>query len=95
MDVFNYNCLVLWCVSGSKAPLACVWHEERFYTAGSVPRNGAGDLADGKPWVSMPLSWIYFIIPTRVTFLAFGLSANVRLTLLISWLLALYARSAL
>ena len=44
-----YNCFVLWCVSGSKAPLACVWHEEQFYTAGPVLRNGAGDLADGKP----------------------------------------------
>ena len=50
-----YNCFVLWCMSGSKVPLACVWHEERFYTAGPVPRNGAGELADGKPWVSMPL----------------------------------------
>ena len=68
-----YNCFVLWCVSGSKAPLACVWHEERFYTAGPVPRNGAGELAGGKPWVSMPLNWNEFTILTRVTFLAFGL----------------------
>ena len=52
-----YNCFVLWCVSGSKALIACVWHEERFYTAGLVPRNGVDDLADGKPWVSMPLNW--------------------------------------
>ena len=66
-----------------------VWHEERFYTAGPLPRNGAGQLADGKPWVSMPLSWNKFTIPTRVTFLAFELSKNVRLMLLISWLLAL------
>ena len=93
MDVLQLLCL--WCVSGSKAPLACVWHEERFYTAGPVPRNGASDLADGKPWVSMPLNWNEFIIPTRVTFLAFGLSTNVRLMLLISWLLALYAQSVL
>ena len=69
-------------------PLACVWHEERFYTAGPVPQNGAGELADGKTWVSMPLSWNEFTIPTRITLLAFGLSTNVRLTLLISWLLA-------
>ena len=58
-------------MSGSKAPLACVWHEERFYTAGPVPQNSAGDLADGKPWVSMPLSWNEFTILTRVTFIAF------------------------
>ena len=45
-----YNCFVLWCVSGLKAPLAFVWHEERFYTAGPVLRNSAGGLADGKPW---------------------------------------------
>ena len=63
-------------------------------TAGPVPQNGAGDLADRKPRVSMPLSWNKFTIPTHVTFLAFGLSTNVRLTL-ISWLLALYAGSML
>ena len=28
-----YDYFVLWCVSGSKAHLACVWHEERLYTA--------------------------------------------------------------
>ena len=27
-------------MGGSKAPLACVWHEEWFYAAGSVPQNG-------------------------------------------------------
>ena len=52
-------------------PLACVWHKERFYTAGPVPRNGTSDLADGKPWVSMPLSQNEFTILTRITF-AFG-----------------------
>ena len=51
-----YNYFVLWCVSRSKASLACVWHEEQFYTAGPVPRNGMGGLADGKPRVSMLLS---------------------------------------
>ena len=66
-------------------PLASVCHEERLYT-GPVPRNGAGELADGKTWVSMPLSWNEFTIPTRITLLAFGLSTNVRLTLPISWL---------
>ena len=79
-------------MSGSKVPLACVWYEERFYTAGPVPWNGVVDLADGKP---IPLSWNEFTIPTRVTFLVFGLSTNVRLTLPTSWLLALYAQSAL
>ena len=72
-------------------PLACVWHEERFYTAGPLPRNGVGDLADGHPWISMPLSQNGFTIPTHVTILAFGLSTNVPFMLLISWLLALYA----
>ena len=34
-----YNCFVLWCVSGSKASLACVWHDgEWFYTASPVPK---------------------------------------------------------
>ena len=41
-------------MSGSKVPLACAWHKEKFYTAGPMP-NGGGSLADGKPWVSMPL----------------------------------------
>ena len=40
-----------------------------------------GDLADGKPWISMLLSRIGSTIPTRVTFLTFGLSTNVPLTL--------------
>ena len=40
------------CVSGSKVPLACICHEEQFYTVVSVPRIGAGDLADIKPWIS-------------------------------------------
>ena len=89
MDVLPLLCFVV--VSGSKVPLACVWHEERLYTAGPVLRNGTGDLADGKPWISMLLSWIGSTIPTRLAFLAFGLSTNIPLTLLISWLLALYA----
>ena len=88
-----YNCFVLWCVSESKVPLACIWHEEQFYTADRVLWNGAGGLADGKPWVSMPLSGKRFTMPTHITFLAFGLSINVPLMLLTSWLLALYAQS--
>ena len=90
-----YNCFVLWCLSGSKAPLACVWHEEQFYTAGPVPRNSVGGLVDGKPWVSMPLSWNGITMPTRVANLAFRISTNVSLALLNSWLLELYARSVL
>ena len=78
-------------MSGSKASLACVWNEEQFYIAVPMPQNGVGDLADGKPWVSMPLSWNEFTILTRMIFLAFRLPTNVRLMLLISRLLALYA----
>ena len=90
-----YNYYVLWCVSRSKAPLACVWHEERFYTAGPVPRNCVGVLADGKPWVSVPLSRNGFTMLTRIVNLAFGISPNVPLVLLTSWLLTLYAQSVL
>ena len=60
-----------------------------------MSRNGAGELADGKPWVSVLLNWNEFTILTCIIFLAFGLSTNVRLTLLISWLLTLYAQCAL
>ena len=72
-----------------KTLLAYVWHEEWFYTAGPVPWNGASDLPDGKPWISMLLSRNGFTILSPVTFLAFGLSTNVPLMLLISWLLTL------
>ena len=88
-----YNCFVLWYMSGSKVPLACVWHEERFYTAGPVPQNCAGELADGKPRVSMPLSQNGYTMLTRITNPVFGISTNIPLALLASWLLALYARS--
>ena len=90
-----YNYFVLWCVSRSQMSLACVWHEEWFYTAGPIPQNSAGGLADGKPWLSMLLSWNGFTIPTCITNLAFGISTNVPLVLLTSWLLALYTRSTL
>ena len=63
-------------------PLACVWHEEQFYTACPVPQNDMGGLGDGKPWVSMPLSQNKFTMLTYITFLAFGFSTNVPLTLL-------------
>ena len=82
-------------MSGSKVPLACIWHEKPLYTVVHVPWNGAGDLANVKPWISMLLSWNRFTIPTCITFLVFGLSTNVPLMVLISWLLALYAQSAL
>ena len=36
-------------MSGSEVPLAYVWHEEQFFKASPVPRNGVGDLANGKP----------------------------------------------
>ena len=64
---------------------SCVWHEERFYTVGPMLRNSAGDLVDGKPWVSMPLSRNGFTMPTRVTDLAFEISTNVCLALLTSY----------
>ena len=35
-----YKCFVLWRVSGSMAHLACVWHEEQFYTAGPEWNTG-------------------------------------------------------
>ena len=36
-DWMCYN-FVLWCMSKSKVPLACVWNEGvQFYTAGRVP----------------------------------------------------------
>ena len=69
-------------MSGSKAPLTCVWHEEQLYTADPVPQNGAGGLADEKPWISILLSWNGFTMLTRLTFLAFGLSINIP-----SWLI--------
>ena len=90
-----YNCFVLWCVSGSKAPLAFVWHKERFYTAGPVLRNSAGGLADGKPWGYKRSNRNGFTMPTHVTNLAFGISTKVPLALQTNWLLALFARSAL
>ena len=71
-------------MSGSKAPLACVWHEELFYTAGPMPQNSAGGLADGKPWIFMLLSRNGFTMPTRVTNLAFGISTKVPFALLTS-----------
>ena len=76
-------------MSRSKAPLACVWHKERFFIAGPVPQNSAGGLTDGKHWLSMPLGQNGFTLPTRITNLAFGISTNVPLALLTSWLLAL------
>ena len=87
-----YNCYVLWCMGKSKVPLVCVWHEKQFYTTGPVLWNGVGGLADGKPWVSMLLIWYGFTMQTRITLLAF---TNLLLMLLISWLLALYARSVI
>ena len=87
-----YNCFFMvheW-IKGSLR-----WHEEQFYTVGPVLWNDAGGLADGKLWVSMPLSRNGFTMLIRLTFLAFGLSTNVSLMLLISWLLALYAQSTL
>ena len=79
-------------MSGSKAPLACAWHEERLYTAGPVPWNGAEFLANGKPWVSMLLIQYGFTILIHLTFLVFRFSTDVLLMLLTNWPQALYAR---
>ena len=72
MDVLQLLCF--WCVSGSKAPLTCVWDEEQFYTAGPVPQNDVSGLVDGKPWISMPLNQDGFTMLNHLTFLAFGFS---------------------
>ena len=79
-------------MSRSKAPLACVWHEERFCTAGPVLWNSVSGLVDGKPCVSMPLNRDRFTMLTHVTCLAFGLSTKIPLMLITSWLLTLYAQ---
>ena len=39
--------------------------------------NGANGLANGKPWISMPLSLKGFTMLTRVTFPTFRLSINI------------------
>ena len=75
-----YNCFVLWCMSRSKAPLACVWHKEQFFTAVPMPQNSMGGLALGFHAVKseqMPLSQNRFTMPTRITFLVFEISTNV------------------
>ena len=90
-----YNCFVLQCLSVSKVHLACARHEEQFSNVGPVPCNSVSDLDDGKRRVSMLLSWNRFTMPTHVTFLALGLSTSIPLTIITTWLLALYAWKAL
>ena len=72
-----------------KGVLSLCLAQRMIYTAGPVLRSGAGSLADGKPWVSMPLSQNEFTMPTHISFLEFKLSTNVPLMVLISWLLTL------
>ena len=60
-----------------------------------MPQNGVSGVANGKSWVSMPLSWNRLIMLTPVTFLVFTLFINVPLMLLTSWLVPLYALSML
>ena len=70
--------------------LVCAWHEVQSYAAVStVWWNSSGSLVDGKPWASMLLSWNRFTMWTGVTFLAFGFSTNLLLTLLTSALFTL------
>ena len=76
-------------------PFDCIWHEERFYTAGSVLQNSVGGLVGEKPWASMPLNWYGFTMLTRITFLALESSTNILLITLTSWLLTLYAQSTM
>ena len=93
MDALQLFCFM--CMNGSKVPLACAWHAECFYTAGPVLQNDVDGLANGKHWVSMPLTWNAFTMLTRETLTVSGFSTNVPLMLLTSWLLGLYARSML
>ena len=57
-----------------------------------MPGNGVGNLADGKPWISIQLSRNRLAMLRCVIFLALGLSTNILLMLLISWLCALYTQ---
>ena len=47
MDVLQLLCFMV--SERIKGAFSFVWHKEQFYTAGPVPRNGAGGLVDGKP----------------------------------------------
>ena len=80
MDVLQLLCFMV--CEQIKGTLSLCLACRTICTAGPVPRNSAGGLADGKPWVSMPLKENRFTIPIHVTFLAFGLSTNVPLMLL-------------
>ena len=60
-----------------------------------MPLNSVVGLADGKPWVSMPLSQSGFTMPSDITFLVLVLSTNVSVMLVTRWLLALYVQSML
>ena len=97
-----YNCFVLWCVSGSKAPLLVSGTKENGFILLSVllalSQNVVSSVADGKSWISMPLSQNGFTMLVHITFLVFGLSLNVHLTFAIistNWLLALYTKYTL
>ena len=72
-------------------PLACVWHKKRFFTAGPVPRNSVGGLALGFHAVKFEL--IYHADSHNLPCVRNLYKRT--LSLLTSWLLALYAQSAL
>ena len=82
-----YSCFVLWCMSRSKAALACVWHKERFFTAGPLPQNSAGGLALG--FHAVKLERIYHANSHNLPCIRNLYKRT--LALLTSWLLALYA----
>ena len=78
-------------MSRSKAPLACVWHKERFFTVGPMPRNSVGGLALG--FHAIKSERIYHADSHNLP-CVWNLYKRT-LALLIGWLLALYAQSAL
>ena len=81
-----YNYFVLWCVSGSKAPLLVSGTKENGFILLSIllvlSQNVVSSVADGKSWISMPLCQNGFTMLAHITFLVFGLSLNVHLMLL-------------
>ena len=90
-----YNCFVLWCMSGSDTPLACVWHEQQFFTVG---------LVHGMAWVVQLMESFGFSCSLAGMDLPLDLHnlpcvrilyTNIPLMLLTSSLLALYVQRTL
>ena len=66
------NCFVVWCVSGLKAPLACVSGMKNNFIL-LVLCHGMVKVV----WQIVPLGQSGFTLPTHATFLAFGLSTKI------------------